>query len=149
MKRTHRKLVTKLRLARHGSRDLDADILEALGASVKRGPVRRENRWGVVRTSQAWKHRWGDRGAWRSNPRLTTSLDSALSFEPSWRVFDIAAERRAKDIVYHARIHVYRARPHADAEIYEAHGFQPETAMAGALFAVHLAYPPFSDDVPF
>ncbi|RRY08833.1 hypothetical protein [Brucella anthropi] len=67
--------IKKLDEARFGSRDLDADVYEALGYEVKREAVSVP---GFYRKStRAWAYKNGSR--WYSMQRLTDSIEDALS----------------------------------------------------------------------
>ncbi len=72
-------LAERCEKASEGSRNLDADIYEAMGLEVLRVP-------GCPRAI-GWRHRPG-RGCWQSMQRLTTSLDAAMTLVPDgfkWR----------------------------------------------------------------
>lgn len=86
---TREEVIAKLQAATQGSRDLDADIYEALGVAVIRHRI--------PRTGITWRWRGSDLGArWQAMRYLTTSLDDALSLAPAdmawWQVGKIMAE---------------------------------------------------------
>lgn len=64
--------LARLRRAKHGSRDLDADVFEALGWRVKRAP---ERDGGI-----AW--RYFENSRWCVLPNVTTRVDDALTLLP-------------------------------------------------------------------
>lgn len=67
-------LIERLEAASYPSRELDADVYEALGYMVKRAPQ--------YRRQIAWQYR-KDGTRWESMRRLTASLDDALSMVPN------------------------------------------------------------------
>lgn len=70
---TTESLVSRLEGAVVGSRELDADIYEAMGFEVKR----RAKHYGGRRFSRAWAYLRDSR--WEAMGHLTTSVDAALS----------------------------------------------------------------------
>lgn len=81
-------VMKRLRKARAGSRELDADVMEALGYRVVREAV---NHRGIAWRYQRRPHRRGinHRGYWEALPMLTRSLDAAID--------QARAERTAAD----------------------------------------------------
>ncbi len=80
-------LAERCEKAERGSRDLDADIYEALGFEVKRTPRLSENRWGGKRYGRSWAFLRGSR--WEAMRSYSTSLDAALALtgkDTFWRL---------------------------------------------------------------
>lgn len=80
-------LIKRLEEAESGSRELDADIYEAIGYEVKRHSKRVSGAY-TTRTTKAFCYL--DGGRWLAMDHLSTSLDAAVALAgrllPGWRI---------------------------------------------------------------